>query len=78
MVFAPKYFEVQPYCKNKSDLNSLCRESVRRYDCQFLDYSKKSLCYSQNYFYNSQHLNKESAELFPLDLGKKIKLLLKQ
>lgn len=78
LVYAPEYFEVQPYYKNKSDLISLCRESVRKYDCQFLDYSKNSLCYSQNYFYNSQHLNKEGAELFSLDLGKKIKPLLKQ
>ena len=73
LVYAPEYYEVQTYYKNKSELINLCYESVKKYDCHFLDYSKNSLCYDRKYFYNSQHLNKTGAELFSLDLGNKIK-----
>ena len=76
LVYAPEYYEVQPYYKNKNELINLCNESVKKYGCHFLDYSKNRLCYDRNYFYNSQHLNKRGAELFSLDLGNKIKMLL--
>jgi hypothetical protein len=76
LVYAPEYFEIQPYYKNKFELIKLCKESAEKYDCQFLDYSKNLLCYEQKYFYNSQHLNRRGAELFSLDLGEKIKLIL--
>jgi hypothetical protein len=76
LVYAPEYFEVQPYYKNKPELIKLCQESVKKYNCQFLDYSKNSLCYNRDYFYNSQHLNRTGAELFTLDLGKRIRTIL--
>lgn len=76
LVYAPEYFEVQPYYKNKAELINLCTESTKKYNCYFLDYSKDSLCYDRQYFYNSQHLNKRGAELYSKDLGKKIKQLL--
>jgi hypothetical protein len=77
LVYSPEYFEVQPYYKNKSELIKLCQESTKKYDCQFLDYSKNSLCYEQKYFYNSQHLNRRGAELFSLNLGEKIKSIVR-
>ncbi len=73
LVYAPEYYEVQPYYKNKGELINLCQKSVEKYNCQFLDYSKNSLCFYKEYFYNSQHLNKQGAELFSLDLGKRIR-----
>lgn len=75
LVYAPEYYEVQPYYKNKRELMSLCQESVKKYGCYFLDYSKNPLCYNRIYFYNSQHLNQKGATLFSLDLGKKMKIL---
>ncbi|MBC7407925.1 MAG: hypothetical protein H7339_06010 [Arcicella sp.] len=76
LVYAPEYYEVQPYYKNKSDLINLCHKAVEKHGCYFLDYSKNLLCYNRKYFYNSQHLNKIGAELFSLDLGNKINVLL--
>lgn len=76
LVYAPEYHEVQSYYKNKSELINLCQKSVKEYGCHFLDYSKNLLCYDRKYFYNSQHMNRKGAELFSLDLGKKIEALL--
>ena len=76
LVYAPEYYEVQPYYKNKSDLINLCHKAVEKHGCYFLDYSKNLLCYNRKYFYNSQHLNKIGAELFSLDLRNKISVLL--
>lgn len=78
LVYAPEYYEVQPYYKNKSELINLCQESAKKYDCYFLNYSKNLLCYDRKYFYNSQHLNKTGAELFSLDLGDKINAFLRR
>jgi hypothetical protein len=77
LVYAPEYYEVQPYYKNKAELIKLCLKSVEKYDCKFLDYSKNSLSYNREYFYNSQHLNRRGAELFTLDLGEKINMILR-
>jgi hypothetical protein len=75
LVYAPEYFEVQPFYKNKNELINLCDESVKKYDCHFLDYSKSSLSYNRQYFYNSQHLNKYGSKLFSRDLGEKLKVI---
>ncbi|MES2518275.1 MAG: hypothetical protein V4585_09225 [Bacteroidota bacterium] len=77
LVYAPEYYEVQPFYKNKYELIKLCTESAKKYDCEFLDYSKNSLCYNRKYFYNSQHLNTKGSELFSLDLGEKLRNSLK-
>ncbi|MDZ7896566.1 MAG: hypothetical protein U5N85_00850 [Arcicella sp.] len=74
LVYAPEYYEVQTFYKNKGDLIKLCHKSALKYDCQFLDYSKDSLCYDRQYFYNSQHLNKRGAEIFSLELSQAIKV----
>jgi hypothetical protein len=76
LVYAPEYFEVQPYYKNKSELINLCTESAKKYQCHFFDYSKDSLCYNRQYFYNSQHLNKRGAELYSENLGERVKQFL--
>ena len=73
LVYAPEYYEIQKYYKNKEELMKLCCESALKYDCHFLDYSEDSLCYDRQYFYNSQHLNKRGAEAFSLILSQKIK-----
>jgi hypothetical protein len=77
LVYAPEYYEVQTYYKNKQELITLCEESALKYGCYFLDYSKNPICYNQQYFYNSQHLNKKGAELFSGVLAKNIKNTLK-
>jgi hypothetical protein len=75
LVYAPEYFEVQSFYKNKHELIKLCNQSVQKYGCYFLDYSKNSLSYNRQYFYNSQHLNKHGSELFSKDLGGQLKVL---
>ncbi len=73
LVYAPEYYEVQKYYKNKNELIELCQKSAQKYGCYFLDYSKNAICYDRQYFYNSQHLNRRGAEVFSLDLSGKLK-----
>jgi hypothetical protein len=73
LVYAPEYFEVQKYYKNKNELIDLCQKSAQKYGCHFLNYSNNSICFDRQYFYNSQHLNRRGAELFSLDLSNKVK-----
>jgi hypothetical protein len=70
LVYAPEYFEVQPYYKNKTAFLRLCHRVEKQYNCTFLDYTNDSICFEKSLFYNSQHLNKKGAELFSAKLAK--------
>jgi lysophospholipase L1-like esterase len=44
-----------------------------KYKIPFIDFSKDSMSYNKEYFYNATHLNKKGADLFTEKLIKKIK-----
>ncbi|MDI9860804.1 hypothetical protein [Flectobacillus roseus] len=73
LVYAPEYYEVQPFYKNKKAFNTLCQNAVNKYGCIFLDYTNDSLCFEKKWFYNSQHLNKKGAEVFSAKLAEDLK-----
>lgn len=73
LVYAPEYYEVQPLYKNKKAFVALCQKAQQQYGCMFLDYTNDSLCFKQNLFYNSQHLNKTGANLFSVKLAQDLK-----
>lgn len=77
LLYAPEYYEVQPLYKNKNQMMEICENAAKRFHCYFLDYSKDTLCYQKKYFYNSQHLNKNGAEIFSKKLAVDVKSLLK-
>ncbi len=72
LVYTPEYFEVQKIIKNRDKLFEIYTYFADKYHCPLLDYSSDSLCYKQSLFYNSQHLNKQGAELFSAKLAKDI------
>ncbi len=70
LVFPPAYYEsVYGYTTNVNEIFQTYRDIARKYNIQFLDYSQIPLTHDQNYFYNSQHMNKEGAALFSRQLA---------
>ena len=64
LIYPPTYHESHRYIKNRNEIISLFESIANKNQIPFLDYSEDTLSYSQQYFYNSQHLNKNGAELF--------------
>lgn len=64
MVYTPEYIEGQEFIKNRSDLINTYENIAKEHKIIFLDYSNDKLCYNQNLFYNSQHLNAMGSKLF--------------
>jgi len=63
-VNTPEYIEGQLFIKNRKEIIDTYTKFSEKYDILFLDYSNDKICYSREYFYNSQHLNNLGAELF--------------
>lgn len=76
LVYTPVYHEFIPYDLSRQILFDYLNEVSKKYDVPFLDYSEDELIFEKNYFFNSQHLNKEGSELFSKKLGLDIKELL--
>jgi len=64
LVYAPSYYEAGRYITNLSDIKNLISDIAAEYDVPYLDYTENYLDSNKRYFYNSQHLNKEGAEIF--------------
>jgi hypothetical protein len=73
LVYTPVYYEFIPYDLSRQVLFDYLNELSKKYDVPFFDYSEDKLTFEKNYFFNSQHLNKEGSELFTTKLGQDIK-----
>ncbi len=76
MVYPPTYYKAHKYINNRKEIIEFYESISKKYNVPFLNYSQDSMSYNRDYFYNSQHLNGESADLFTnklaLDLKKYI------
>lgn len=63
-VYTPEYIEGQQFVKNRAEVINLYEELALKNNIYFLDYSKNEICYQQDKFYNTMHLNKTGAEIF--------------
>lgn len=72
-VFTPEYIENQRISNNREEIINTYLDFAKKYDLLFFDYSKDTISYQKKYFYNSQHLNKEGAELFTEKMTNDIK-----
>jgi len=73
LTYTPEYYRAQQITRNRSEEFALYHYFAKKYDCVLLDYSSDSLCYNNNYFYNSQHLNKQGSEIFSRKLAQDLK-----
>lgn len=78
LVYPPSYHKSHKYIKNQDEIILLFESIANKNQVPFLNYSEDELSYSEQYFYNSQHLNKNGAELFTkkmcLDIKNKLKV----
>lgn len=72
LVYAPEYYEVNPYLRNKPEIIRMYRELADRYDVPFYDFSGHYLSMDKRYMYDSQHLNRKGAELFTEEIARLI------
>jgi len=72
-VYTPEYIENQELTINRDEIFKIYNDFATKYDIEFLDYSKDTISYQKDYFYNSQHLNKKGSELFTEKLANDIK-----
>ena len=63
-VTTPEYIEGQNFVSNREEIFSIINSISERYEIPFFDYSNDTICYNRNMYYNANHMNKESAELF--------------
>jgi len=64
LVFSPEYIEGQKLLKNRKEIINLYKNLADKYNFVFLDYSNDSISLNRDYFYNSEHLNKNGSEIF--------------
>lgn len=69
LVYAPEYYQVDPYLKNKDEIIAIYQRFADKYGCEFYDFSDNYLSMDKKYFYNAEHLNKAGAELFTRQLA---------
>lgn len=72
LVYAPEYYEVNRYLKNKPEILAMYQEIAEEYDVPFYDYSQSYLSLDKKYMYDSQHLNRTGAELFTNEIAAQI------
>jgi hypothetical protein len=73
MVYAPFYYELDRFIQNHGEVRTVLSNIAAEYNLPYLDYTHNYLDSSKQYFYNSQHLNKEGSLLFSRMLVKDLK-----
>jgi hypothetical protein len=74
LVYSPEYIEGQMFTQNRTSMVNLYKSFAQKYKISFYDYSNDPISFQRKYFYNSQHMNKEGAELFTKKLVSDIKV----
>lgn len=78
LVFAPVYYEFMKYCTNKDEIIGVYKSLSAKYNIPFLSYLEDDLSMHKANFYNSQHLNRNGAEIFSLKLANDLVPLLEK
>lgn len=70
--YSPEYIEMQRITLNRQELIGKFRQVAEQGNALFLDFSDSAVCAQRDYFYNSQHLNREGSRLFSLELAQRL------
>lgn len=72
LIYSPEYREAQSLTKNRQEVFTKFNEIARTYEVSFWDYSHSQISTNRNFFYNSQHLNRNGAEEFSADIARRL------
>ncbi len=75
-VYAPYYYKAEKYITNLNYIKGEVSKVAALHQIPMLDYTRNYLDSSQQYFYNSQHLNKLGAELLSQQVAQDIRRLI--
>jgi hypothetical protein len=64
MVYSPEFIGGQRFVSNRKQVFAIYDSFARKYNIPFFDYSADSMSQNKDYFYNSQHLNSNGANIF--------------
>jgi hypothetical protein len=64
LAYSPVYHEMRELERNRDEVFARFHALAARYGAEVIDYGGSDIAQHQQYFYNSQHLNAEGAELF--------------
>jgi len=78
LVYSPEYYENQELTNNFDEIMESFRAISKEMQVPFFEYSKDSLSYHRELFYNSQHLNAKGAELFSHKLASRLQEVVDQ
>lgn len=74
LVYTPEHIVGQRFVTNRDQVITLFKKFAKKYNLQFLDYSKDPMCLDTSFFYNATHLNKTGSELFTKKLVQDLSL----
>jgi hypothetical protein len=69
LVYSPVYYEMREMERNRTAVFAHFRQLAARYGAKVIDYGDSDIARHQEYFYNSQHLNAQGAELFSAEVA---------
>ena len=75
-VNTPEFVEAHDLITNRAEVLDVFRKMSEKFGIPLLDYSNSPISFQTKYFYNSQHMNREGAELFTEDLARALRPLL--
>jgi len=77
LVETPNYKALYPFLQKYDQFEKIVGDISKQYNVPFLNYSKDSLSYHRDYYYNFTHLNKTGSELFSREVARDIKPFIK-
>lgn len=78
LINSPEYIKQIKSQNNREEIIQLYKSIAQQFNIPFIDYSKDSINFQKNLFYDSNHLNAEGADIFTKKLAKDIKPYIKR
>jgi len=73
MVYSPEFIGGQQFVSNRKEVFAIYDSFAHENHIPFFEYSKDNMCLDKDFFYNSQHLNSNGANVFTRKMIRDIK-----